>query len=179
MTRALLIIDLQKDFCPGGKLAVPGGDKIIPVVNEIIEKFTFVIASKDWHPEKSVHFEKWPVHCVRDTEGAEFHSGLKNESIDEIFLKGTESRDDGYSAFEATNYDLEGFLKERGVREIYLVGLATEHCVKATALDAVKKDFKVYIIKEGVKGINNVDIKKALLDMEKARINFISYTEIN
>src|SRR5690554_2088005 len=178
MNKALLIIDLQNDFCLGGKLPVPEGDQIVPVVNGLMDKFPLVIASKDWHPEESVHFERWPVQCVRDTEGAAFHPGLKSEGIDKIFLKGTESKDDGYSAFEATNHDLEGYLKQKGVEELYLTGLATEYCVRASALDAVRKGFKVNIVLEGVRGIDSTDVEKAIEEMEREGVNFVSYLDL-
>lgn len=176
--KALLIVDLQNDFCPGGKLAVPDGDRIVPVVNQLMEKFDLVLASKDWHPVESVHFEKWPVHCVENTEGAELHPELKADRIDKIFLKGTESKDDGYSAFEATNSNLEKYLKDKGVKELYIVGLATEYCVKSTAMDALNKGFRVYIVEEGVVGIKEEDVEKAIEGMGKAGINFISYEDL-
>jgi nicotinamidase/pyrazinamidase len=172
--KALLIVDLQNDFCPGGRLPVPEGDKIISVVNRLIDQFPLAIASKDWHPVESKHFEKWPVHCIRNSKGAEIHPDLKSNMIDKIFLKGTGNEDDGYSAFEATNFDLEGFLKDSNVEELYIVGLATEYCVKATALDAVKKGFVVYIIEEGVAGIKPEDIERSIKEMEREGVNFIS-----
>lgn len=172
--RALLIVDLQNDFCPGGKLAVPEGDKIVPVVNQLMDKFELVLASKDWHPQESKHFDKWPTHCLKETEGADFHPGLKSENIDIVLLKGTGNKDDGYSSFEATNYDLENFLKEKGVSELYITGLATEYCVKATALDAARKGFKVYVVREGVKGIDEEDVEVAIKEMEEEGITFTS-----
>jgi len=106
MKKALFIIDVQNDFCPGGALPVPEGDKVVPVINELMPKFDLVIATRDWHPEKTVHFEKWPVHCVRNTEGARFHPDLKTEMIHKIISKGTGNKDDGYSAFETEELDL-------------------------------------------------------------------------
>ncbi len=178
LMKSLLIVDLQNDFCPGGKLAVPDGDKIVPVVNQLMDKFSPVVASKDWHPEGSTHFEKWPVHCLRESRGAELHSELENEKIDKIFLKGTGDRDDGYSAFEATNCDLQKFLLDNNVDEVYITGLATEYCVKETALEAVKRGFKVYVVEEGVAGINKEDIKKAVAEMKEKGINFVSFPSI-
>ena len=96
--KALLIVDVQNDFCPGGALGAPGNDEVVPVINKIQDKFDVVVASKDWHPENSIHFEKWPVHCVANTKGAEFHPDLKTGKIDTIFLKGTGNKDDGYSS---------------------------------------------------------------------------------
>ena len=92
--RALLIVDVQNDFCPGGALGVSGGDKIVPVINGLLERFEIVVASKDWHPDQTIHFGKWPPHCVHGTFGAEFHPELASTRIDTIFLKGTEGKDD-------------------------------------------------------------------------------------
>jgi len=176
--QALLIVDLQNDFCPGGKLAVPAGDRVVPVINQLIEKFNLIIASKDWHPEESIHFEKWPYHCVENTEGSELHPELKKDRIDKIFLKGTESKDDGYSAFEATNCNLEEYLSDNGVKELYIVGLATEYCIKSTALDAVNKGFRVYIVEEGVAGIKEEDVERAVEELGKSGVGFISFTSV-
>jgi len=172
--RALLIVDLQNDFCPGGRLAVPEGDRIVPVINKLMDKFSLIIASKDWHPEQSRHFDKWPRHCIRETAGAAFHPDLKKDRIGRVFLKGTTDSDDGYSVFEATNENLEEYLKENNVEEIYITGLATEYCVRASALDAARKGFEVYIIKEGVAGIKEDDVNQAVTEMEKAGIELIT-----
>src|SRR5579859_2188035 len=134
--KALLIVDVQNDFCPGGTLAVPEGDKVVPVINRLEDAFPLVVASKDWHPKDTVHFQKWPPHCIQNSRGAEFHPGLETAKIQETFLKGTYNRDDGYSAFEATSNDLEKYLREKGVMELYVTGIATDYCVKASALDA-------------------------------------------
>lgn len=173
--KALLIVDVQNDFCPGGALPVPEGDKVISVINRLINRFPLVVASKDWHPEDSVHFEKWPKHCIRNTHGADFHPELNKEKIDRVFLKGTGNKDDGYSAFEATNIDLEHFLKERNVSELYITGLATDYCVKASAIDAVKKGFKTYVILDGVRGVeqHKGDVERALKEMESVGVILI------
>ncbi|AZO93740.1 nicotinamidase [Halocella sp. SP3-1] len=176
--KALLIVDLQNDFCPGGKLAVPEGGKVVPIINQLLDKFPLVLASQDWHPVKTVHFDKWPVHCVRESEGAKLHPDLKRKKITKVFLKGTDNKDDGYSVFEATNDDLEGFLRGNNVEELYLTGLATEYCVKATAIDAVEKGFKVFVIREGVAGIKEEDVEKAVKEMESKGINYINYSSI-
>lgn len=172
--KALLIVDLQNDFCPGGKLAVPEGDQIVAVINELLAEFPLVIASKDWHPEESIHFEKWPHHCLQKTAGAEFHPDLKEEKINKVFFKGTENKDDGYSAFEASNEDLKKYLEEHGVTDLYITGLATDYCVKATALDAVEAGFNTYLIKDAVAGIDEKDVEKAFAEMEKKGIKIIS-----
>ena len=166
--KCLLIVDLQNDFCPGGALAVKDGDKIVEPINNIMDKFDLVIASKDMHPEKTVHFEKWPVHCVKNTFGSEFHPELKSEKIDFVFEKGTGNKDDGYSAFEATNKNLEEFLKENNVSELYVCGLATDYCVKATVLDALKRGFKTFVLTDCIKAVNlnPDDGEKALKEMK-------------
>lgn len=168
--KALLIVDLQNDFCPWGALPTPKGDVIIPIVNKLMDKFDLVLASKDWHPENSIHFQKWPKHCVQGTKGADFPDGLNAEKIQKVFLKGTGDKDDGYSAFEATNENLSEFLKKNNVDELYMTGLTIEYCVKQTVLDALKNGFKTYVIKDGVEGIyqNEGDVEKAFNEMEKA-----------
>ena len=167
MKKALLIVDVQNDFCPGGALAVKNGDKVIPVINSIINKFDLVLASKDWHPEDSVHFEKWPVHCVAETKGAEFHPLLKTGNIDTVLLKGTQNKDDGYSAFEATNISLAHYLHEKKIANLYICGLATDYCVKASAIDASNEGFHTYVITDAIAAVNLQpgDDKKALQKM--------------
>jgi len=176
--RALLIVDLQKDFCPGGQLAVPEGDRVVPVINQIISEFPLVIASKDWHPEDSSHFDDWPVHCVQNTEGAEFHDDLNQAGIEKVFLKGTDEKKHGYSVFAATSDDLEDFLSDSGVDELYLAGLATEYCVKETALEAAKRGFQTFIIEEAVAGIDEDDIEEARKELKEVGVNFISIDEL-
>jgi len=153
-TDCLLIVDLQRDFCPGGALAVPQADEVVPVINRLVGLFPLVVASRDAHPEQSRHFERWPVHCVAGSAGAEFHSGLDTTKVAQQFLKGTSGADDGYSAFEATNDDLTDFLRRHGVRRLFLCGLATDYCVKATALDALSHGFETVIIEDAVKAVN-------------------------
>jgi len=178
--KALLIVDVQKDFCPGGALAVPGGDQVVPVINRIMDAFPLVLASKDWHPKESVHFGKWPPHCVAGTPGAEFHPDLNLKRIKKTFLKGTHNRDDGYSAFEATNDELAAYLREAGVEELYLAGLATDYCVKATALDSEKNGFETFVIEDAVAAVNAKpgDDEKAFKTMRKAGVTLLHSDEI-
>jgi nicotinamidase/pyrazinamidase len=166
--KALLIVDVQNDFCPGGALAVTGGDQVVPVINGLMDRFDLVIASKDWHPEKTEHFNKWPVHCVRNTKGAEFHPALKSDGIKKVFLKGTATKDDGYSAFEATSEDLAAYLKRHKVTELYVTGLATDYCVKASALDARAAGLAVYLVQDAVRGVELTkgDVARALEAMK-------------
>jgi len=167
MKKALLIVDVQNDFCPGGALGVKEGDKVVPVINKLMEQFDLVISSQDWHPADSVHFEKWPMHCVAGTWGAQLHADLKDNKIDLKLLKGTDNKDDGYSAFEATNVTLVKYLRDHEVTTLYVCGLTTDYCVKQTALDAVKQGFHTYVITDAIAPVNAQpgDDKKALQEM--------------
>lgn len=178
--KGMLVVDVQNDFCPGGALAVPEGDKVVPIINRLLNKFGVIVASKDWHPAKSVHFQKWPPHCVQNTVGAEFHPQLQSHKIQQVFLKGTKDKDDGYSAFEATNLDLNEYLKEQGVTELYVTGLATDYCVKASALDAAKKGFDTYVVTDAVAAVNVKpdDGRKALEGMEHAGIHLVTSVQV-
>jgi nicotinamidase/pyrazinamidase len=173
---ALLIVDVQNDFCPGGALAVPEGNKVVPVINSLMDRFDVIVASKDWHPPKSIHFDKWPPHCVQNTPGAEFHPKLQSARIQQVFLKGTGNKDDGYSAFEATNVDLESYLKSKGVSELYVTGLATDYCVKASALDARKRNFKTCVVTDAVAAVNVQprDGEKALEELKAAGVALVT-----
>lgn len=180
MTRALIIVDLQRDFCPGGALPAACGNEIVPVINGLLQGFDCIIASKDWHPQETIHFKKWPSHCIRATPGAAFHPELDTTPIDLVALKGTGNSDDGYSAFEATNMDMEFELRKREVNEVYISGLTTEYCVQATALDAFQSGFKVYIITDAIAPVEQQpgDHEKALKKMQEAGIIPITSGEI-
>jgi nicotinamidase/pyrazinamidase len=180
LMKALLIVDVQNDFCPGGPMAVPGGDKVIPVINSLMGSFPLVIASKDWHPKDSIHFKKWPPHCLQDTPGADFHPKLDVSKIKKVFLKGTANKDDGYSAFEATSANLRQFLKKEKVEDLYIVGLATDYCVKATALDADKNGLETFVVEDAVAAVNAKpgDGEKALKAMAHAGVTLINSSEI-
>ncbi len=175
--KALLIVDVQNDFCPGGALAAPGGDKVVPVINRLMDYFDIIVASRDWHPKESVHFNKWPVHCVENSFGAAFHSDLNTKNIQQVFLKGTGNRDDGYSAFEATNVNLEEYLKQRNVNELYVTGLATEYCVKESAFDAVRNGLHTFVIMEAIQGVHQHegDEEKALKEMELKGVKLLEH----
>ncbi|WP_159518101.1 nicotinamidase [Sunxiuqinia indica] len=152
--KALLIVDLQNDFLPGGALPAPQGNQIIPVINQLMNQFSLVIASRDWHPKDTVHFDKWPVHCVAETKGADFPAQLDQSNIEQVVQKGTKDSDDGYSAFEATNLNLDNYLKKNQVSELFICGLTTEYCVKTTVLDALKLGYKTVVIKNAVAGVH-------------------------
>lgn len=170
----LLIVDVQIDFCPGGALAVPEGDRIVPVINRCIDHFTNkgipVIATRDWHPPQTSHFREfgglWPVHCVQHTEGARFHPELRLPPEAIIVSKGMDPARDDYSAFRAEDsrgISLGPLLAELGARHIYIAGMATDYCVRESALEAVRQGLEITIISDAVKG---VDLEKG--DSERA-----------
>ncbi len=158
---ALLIVDVQNDFCPGGALAVAGGDAVVPVINQwiaaAIETDVPVIASRDWHPEDHVSFKAqggpWPAHCVRGTTGAAFRSDLRLPPATIVVTKGSDAMEEAYSAFQGT--ELERRLRELGVKRLWVGGLALDYCVKASALDAVATgDLEVALILAATRAVN-------------------------
>lgn len=174
--KALLVIDFQRDFCSGGSLPVAGADSIVPRVNDYINLFATeglpIFASRDWHPRITGHFKKdggkWPAHCVEHTEGAEFHPDLNLSSDVIIMTKGTDPREDAYSVFQA--FDPEGTsffdrLRDEGIEELFVAGLATDYCVKHTVHDALALGFKVNLLVDAVRGVDRRDSEKALKSM--------------
>lgn len=168
---ALIIVDLQNDFCPGGALAVPGGDEIIPVVNNLAGRFNKVFATQDWHPPDHISFKEqggiWPPHCVAGTRGANLHSGLVLG--DAIYIKkGTDPKKEAYSGFQGT--DLAQMFRDAGIRRVFVTGLATDYCVKATALDALKSGLNVIVVADAIRGVdvNPGDSRAALDEVRKA-----------
>jgi nicotinamidase/pyrazinamidase len=160
MKRALIVVDVQRDFCPGGALPVADGDKIIPAVNELVRAFENaslpVFFTRDWHPKNHMSFKAyggpWPPHCIRNTRGASFHPSLAVPRGAEVIDKGTLQADDAYSGFEGT--DLERRLHNLHVKQIYVAGLATDYCVKNTVVDGLVKGFETYVLSDCVKGVN-------------------------
>ncbi|MFN4272272.1 MAG: bifunctional nicotinamidase/pyrazinamidase [Aliihoeflea sp.] len=176
--KALIVIDLQNDFCPGGALAVAGGDEIVPLVNAMIDEFDHVVLTQDWHPEGHSSFASqhdgknpfesvsmpygeqtlWPDHCVQGTRGAEFHAGLEWTKAELVVRKGFRSGIDSYSAFfendRTTPTGLGGYLKERGISDLTLVGLATDFCVAYSAIDAAKLGFQATVVMDGCRAID-------------------------
>jgi len=178
---ALLVIDVQNDFCPGGALAVPSGDAVVAPLNRMIEWTTKqggpVYASRDWHVPKASHFKEyggiWPVHCVQDTPGARFHPGLRLPADATVVTKGDRPDSDGYSAFEGhtpAGARLGDDLREKGIRHLYVGGLATDYCVLHSVLDALKAGFDVTLLIDAVAGVdlNPGDSVKAIEEMRKA-----------
>jgi nicotinamidase/pyrazinamidase len=197
--KALILVDIQNDFCPGGALAVNEGDRIVPVVNRLLPHFDLVVATQDWHPEGHGSFATshgkhpgdmhelagmpqvmWPDHCVQKTEGAEFHPELDMKPVEAVFRKGTDPAIDSYSGFydngRKKSTGLVGYLKEKGVTEVYVVGLATDYCVKFTALDAKQAGFDTTVIEDATRGVNLAagDVDRAIADMKAAGIRIVT-----
>jgi nicotinamidase/pyrazinamidase len=153
--RALIVVDVQNDFCPGGALAVPDGDEVVQDVNRMAADREFVVATRDWHPPDHGSFAaqggRWPVHCVRDTAGAELHPDIDRGQIDVVLDKGQVAGLEGYSAFEGT--ELERLLRERGIDEVDIAGLALDYCVKATALDARRAGFGATVYRGATRAV--------------------------
>ncbi|MCW3110241.1 MAG: bifunctional pyrazinamidase/nicotinamidase [Segetibacter sp.] len=183
--KALLLIDIQNDFIPGGSLAVPGGDEVIPAANHIQSYFDLIIATQDWHPVNHKSFASnhegrnvfeeidlnglnqvlWPDHCVQGSRGAEFSKDLSMNKVEAIFRKGTDSAIDSYSGFYDNGHRkstaLAEYLRGKQVTEVYIAGLAADYCVYYTAKDAIEEGFTTYIIENAVRAISEVGFKKA------------------
>jgi nicotinamidase/pyrazinamidase len=171
---ALIVVDVQNDFVPGGALAVPHGDEVVPRVRELIDSdaFDLVVATRDWHPPDHASFREqggpWPVHCVAGTPGAELVPWLADARIDAVVDAGRARDDEGYSGFEGTR--LAELLREHDVDRVTVLGLATDYCVRATALDALREGFEVTLDTEGSRGIEARpgDVERALEDVRAA-----------
>ena len=169
-----MIVDFQNDFAPGGALAVPQGDEIAARLHELIDtgRFDLVIATRDWHPPEHGSFTAkggpWPPHCVAGSPGAELHSSLDASRVDVVLDKGTDPATEGYSGFDGT--DLADLLRERGIDRITVAGLATDYCVRATALDALREGFEVTVDTAGSRGIEAQpgDVDRALAEVRAA-----------
>ena len=178
---ALIVVDVQNDFCPGGSLAVPAGDEVAPVLNRYAERFARagapVFASRDWHPARTRHFKAgggvWPPHCVQDTQGADFHPGLGLPPGTEVVSKGMDPAEDAYSVFQAetsAGMPFAAALGEQGVGRLFIGGLATDYCVKATALDALKEGFEVVLLEDAIGAVDVApgDGARAIEEMARA-----------
>jgi nicotinamidase/pyrazinamidase len=179
--RALIVVDVQNDFCPGGALAVERGSEVVAPLNRLIEEFLArglpVYKSRDWHPARTKHFAEyggtWPVHCVQGTRGAEFHPELSQDPRVHVVSKGT-GDEDSYSAFDGTA--LAEDLRRRGVREVWVGGLATDYCVKNTVLDALREGFRVRALSDAMRAVNLQpgDDTRALEEMRAAGAEIVS-----
>lgn len=201
---ALIIVDLQNDFLPGGALAVPRGDEVIPLANELQPKFDLVLATKDWHPADHGSFAAnhpgkqpgdriildgieqilWPVHCVQNTRGAEFASSFDTSRIAHVFHKGTERNIDSYSTFfdnaHRRHTGLAHYLETHGIKDIYLMGLALDYCVKYSALDARQLGFNTHIILDGCRGIELApgDVERAIEEMKRVGAKILKSNDL-
>lgn len=198
--KALILVDIQNDFLPGGALAVPKGDEVIPVANKVSPKFDLVVATQDWHPRDHGSFAAnhpgkkpgdvidlhglrqvlWPVHCVQNTRGAEFGPGLDVSRVRKVIRKGTDPAIDSYSGFFDNDHrkstGLADYLREQKVTEVFVMGLATDYCVKFTALDAVQRaGLKATLIEDGCRGINlrPGDVEAAVKEMREAGVKVV------
>lgn len=202
--KALILVDIQTDFLPGGALAVPEGNKIIPVANRLQVAFPLVVATQDWHPANHGSFAAnhpgkkvfeqinlnglpqtlWPVHCVQGTPGAELAPGLQRERIAKIFPKGTDAGIDSYSGLFDNGHrkstGLGEWLKAKGVTDVLVCGLATDYCVKFTALDAAQMGFKTHFIEDASRGVNlqPTDVANAIAEMNRVGIAIVQSTEL-
>jgi len=201
---ALILVDIQNDFCPGGALAVPDGDAVVAVANALMPQFALVVATQDAHPPDHLSFAAqhpgkhayeqieleglpqvlWPVHCVQGSAGAAFHPELEVTRIARVFPKGTDRRIDSYSGFfdngkrKATG--LGDYLRETQVSDVYVMGLATDYCVKWTALDAVALGFRVHLIEDGCRGVGlgADDVARALAELREAGVRLMRSSEL-
>lgn len=186
MAKALIVVDLQNDFCPGGALGVAGGDEIVPVINRLVNSFATVVYTRDWHPPNHVSFaenpqfidKSWPAHCVAGTPGADFHPALLVRPDGIIVDKGTDPAVEAYSGFQGTG--LAEKLRARQVDTVYITGLATDYCVKATALDAVKAGFRTFVVANACRGVDVPPgtVEKALAEMGEAGVAIVTDDEI-
>jgi len=198
--KALLLVDLQNDFCPGGALAVPEGNTVIPLANALMKNVDLVVATQDWHPANHGSFAAnhvgknvfemidlaglpqvlWPVHCVQNTPGAAFVRELNVKGIHNVFQKGTDPSIDSYSGFFDNGHrkatGLGEYLKQKGVTDVYVLGLATDYCVKFTALDARTLGFKTFFVEDASRGVNlqPTDVVKAIADMKAAGVTIMN-----
>jgi nicotinamidase/pyrazinamidase len=176
LKKALIVVDVQNDFCPGGSLAVAGGDEVMGPLNKLMNEFLGrgepVFKTRDWHPAETKHFAAyggtWPIHCVQGTHGAEFHANLYDDRRITIISKGTDESADGYSGFDGTN--LTRLLREKGVEEVWVGGLATDYCVKHTVLDALREGFEVKALADAMRpvNLNPNDGEQAIEEMRSA-----------
>ncbi len=180
---ALIVVDVQNDFCPGGALAVPNGNEVVGVINGLMPLFSIVFATQDFHPAGHSSFTEqdgpWPVHCVEETPGAGFHRKLDTARFDEVFRKGTDVETDGYSGFAGT--DLADRLWARGARRVFVAGLATDYCVRATVLEALANGFETLVVVDAVRAVDEQpgDGRKALDEVAEAGATLISAERLN
>ncbi|MDR3477502.1 MAG: bifunctional nicotinamidase/pyrazinamidase [Gammaproteobacteria bacterium] len=201
---ALILVDIQNDFCGGGSLAVPDGDAIVPLANQLQPHFQLVIATQDWHPQDHMSFASnhpghqvgevmvlndlnqvlWPNHCVQDSHGAELHPALDITRINKIVFKGVDRTIDSYSAFfdnaHLRSTGLADYLKEHGIQDVYIMGLATDYCVKFSCIDAATLGFNTHVIIDACRGIDLAvgDIQKSIQEMEEHGVTVLKFQDV-
>lgn len=195
--KALVMVDVQNDFVPGGALPVPNGEEVVPALNRLQQLFEIVVATQDWHPLDHGSFAAnhpgkkpgdmielggipqvlWPVHCVQNTAGAEFVPGLNTARVVRIFQKGVDPDIDSYSCFFDNGHrrstGLGDFLKEKKVDEVYIAGLATDYCVKYSSIDSIALGFKTHVIEDACRGLNEADVRAALEELKHAGVSIL------
>jgi len=202
--RALILVDIQNDFLPGGALAVPRGDEVVPVANRVQPVFDLVVATQDWHPPRHGSFAStrpgrkpgevdelaglsqvlWPDHCVQGSRGAEFAPGLEMNRVEAIFRKGTDPSIDSYSGFFDNGHrkstGLGDYLRGRAANDVYVLGLATDYCVKFTALDARQLGFRTFLVQDGSRGVElrPGDVTRAVEEMREAGIEVVQSMQL-
>jgi nicotinamidase/pyrazinamidase len=184
---ALILVDIQNDFCPGGALAVAEGDEVVAVVNRLAPLFPVVVSTQDWHPAGHISFKErggpWPPHCVQGTRGAELHPALETGAVANYFRKASSSDKDAYSEFEGVDEGgrtLDEWLRSKSVKRVFVVGLATDYCVKATALDALGLGYEVFAVTDAMRAVNvnPDDGAKAIGEMERKGAHLITSDEV-
>ena len=202
--KALVLVDIQNDFLPGGALAVPRGDEVVPIANRLQPRFGLVVATQDWHPPGHGSFAStrpgrkpgelaelaglpqvlWPDHCVQETAGAAFAQALAMNRVEAIIRKGTDPSIDSYSGFFDNGHrkstGLGDYLKGRGATDVYVLGLATDYCVKFTALDAVRLGFRTFLVQDGSRGVelSKGDVARALDEARKAGVQIVQSGDV-
>jgi nicotinamidase/pyrazinamidase len=197
--QALILVDLQNDFCRLGALEVPDGDTVIPIANALMPQFDIVVATQDWHPADHGSFAAnhpwrkpgqvidlhglpqvlWPIHCVQESFGARFVDSLEQGKITKVFIKGTDPKIDSYSGFfdngQRKSTGMGEWLKEKGITDVYILGLATDYCVKFTALDAIELGFNTYLVEDATRGVNlqEGDVDRAIEEMKAKGVEII------
>jgi len=202
--KALVLVDIQNDFLPGGALAVPRGDEVVPIANRLQPRFGLVVATQDWHPPGHGSFAStrpgrkpgeiaelaglpqvlWPDHCVQGTAGAAFARALSMDRVEAIVRKGTDPAIDSYSGFfdngQRKSTGLGDYLRGRGATDLYVLGLATDYCVKFTALDAVRLGFRTFLVQDGCRGVelSKGDVARALDEARKAGVQIVQSSDV-
>jgi nicotinamidase/pyrazinamidase len=183
---ALIVVDVQNCFLPGGALAVPEGDRVVPVINRLLPLFVHKAFTRDWHPANHISFaenpefkdKSWPPHCVQNSEEAAFDDGLRVPADALVVSKGDDPDQEAYSGFDSTTEDLAGWLRAREVERVFVTGLATDYCVRATSLDARAAGFRVVLVQDAARGVSPDTTAETLRELEEAGVEITSSSEL-